>query len=333
MIRVKADVTIEPQKIRSIITRCYDLEVVELEQVRAVYKVYTREGVYGFKNAEELPDLPLIAACLQQIKQNGFSRIPHLLYSKQGELLVHEDGESYFMEHWLQLWELPAHSLPYFHEAGSALALFHEASRNVAKPDPSDHRFQWGKQLALLEKSKQVLDRWHQEEKETNKWESWLLRFLHYRCEMGLQYIRAAPLDAQYGVWCHNALQHRNIMLDGKGRVWLIDFETLAYAERVKDLAHFLECHARPLNWNPHACRRFLDAYQTHLKTPIQQQEWNLFFSYLAFPKRLYRRVKRYFGNGNRSPSQLERFIKTVKQEMAKEPCFQMLYPPPTRSV
>ncbi|PTM53200.1 phosphotransferase [Desmospora activa] len=326
MFRVKADVTIDQKKIKAIITRDYDLEVIALERVRAVYKVYTDKGTYGFKNAEELPDLPFIADCLQQIKKNGFNRIPHLLFSKQGELLVHEDGESYFMEHWLKLRELPSHSLPHFTEIGSALAHFHEASCGISKPDSNNPRSQWGTHHSFLIKSKKLLDRWQQDDRYKDDTETWLLRFLRYRCEMALHFIQTAPQDAQYGVWCHNALQHRNLMLDDSNEVWLIDFETLAYRERVWDLAHFLEYHARPLDWHPHACQLFLNTYQVSVKTPIQQQEWNLFFSYLAFPKRLYRRMKRYFGVNNPGSSQLNRFVKTVKREMTKEPCFQTLY-------
>lgn len=283
VIRVKADVTIHPDRVRSIIEKNYGVDVFSLEQVRAVYKVETSKGIYGFKNAEELLDLPFVVDCLQKMKKNGFPRVPDFLYAMDGQLLVYDENEAYFMEEWLDLKELPKHSRPYWEKIGEALANFHQASCSIGRPAPFHSRNRWGKQHVSIKKGyKRLLTL-------KSRFPSIpLLDYLQYRCEIAYEYIKNIAYEeiAYSGVWCHKGLQRRNIMLDHTMEIWFIDFETLSYAERVADLAHFLRQHADDYGWNPDSILRFLQSYQSGLADPIQQQEWSFFLSSLFYPKR-----------------------------------------------
>jgi CotS family spore coat protein len=331
MTRVKADVHIGPDQIKSLIKEHYSLEVNAIEKVRGVYKVETPKGTYGFKNAEELPDLPFIADCLQTIKENGFERIPGFLLANSGNLLIHDGDDAYFMEEWLDfLKEVPKNSLPYLKKIGAALADFHHATRKIPIPSRENFRFQWGKRQSLLEKASQHILNWKQQYSCTSSssfrsLECSILHFLHKRCWLAYEsikdvsphaLIKAAPQSA---VWCHGGLHHKNIMLDSKEQVWFIDFETMVYGERVMDLAQLLQYHAWSFHWQPAGVQTFLQAYNSSLSEPIDQQEWKIFLSYLMFPRRLYTRMKRYFGSNNPKPEHLFKLKETVDSEMEKE--------------
>ncbi|WP_054949726.1 phosphotransferase [Numidum massiliense] len=331
MIKVKADVRISPDLVRTLIGKHYQLDVYSLEKVRAVYKVTTSQGVYGFKNAEELLDLPFIASCLQQIKQNGFTRVPGLTLTQAGELLMHHGGEAYFMEEWLDLREVPRNSFPYLEKIGIALADFHRASRHIGPPTANSDRFLWGTRHALLQEIYKNILRMKQMQVAGKQALSphilapGQVNFLLNRCSLAYQTIkhlspqRLLQMEPDAATWCHGGLHRKNIMLDKKKRIWLIDFETFVYTDRVMDLAQLLQYHAPRYKWHPHVAYTFLKAYLSCLPRSLTDAEWTMFVSYLAFPRRLYNRTRRYLDKkGDRGP-QFAKLTETIQQELIKE--------------
>lgn len=323
--RVKADVDLTPETIRWLVREHYGLTVHSLEKVRGVYRVETDRGDYGFKKADELPDLPLIAGCLRHIKANGFGRIPEPVAAIDGKLMVDHKGEPYFMEEWLDLKEIPPYSLPYFEKIGVALAEFHRASAGLAPPETAPGRNRWGKHPALLAKASRRLETWRRRFRNSPADAPAQLAFLSTRCQLARQTIREVSQNTLLqdhpasAVWCHNALQHRNIMLDRREQIWFIDFETLAYAERVRDLAHLLEHHAAPYGWPPSAVRQFLSAYESGAAAPLSREEWLLLRAHLTFPERLYKRVRRCYGRPHARSKDWRELRKLLQREQMKE--------------
>lgn len=318
LFHIQADVHLNPETVASLIRQHYGMTVHSLEKVRGVYRVETDAGEYGFKKADELTDLPLIADCLEKIAQNGFKRIPQLVATPEGRLLIHFHGEPYFMEQWLNLKEISKHSLPYFEQLGTTLAQFHDATRGIPPPKSSS-RNRWGKYRDLLADASTKLETWRNDLPPSDP-----IHFLMNRCRRAQQAVRNLSMQTllhQPGaaVWCHSALQHRNIMLDRQGEIWLIDFETLVFAERVQDLAHLLEHHAAPYGWPPSAVQRFLSAYESRSATPLSQQEWALFYAHLTFSKRLYKRVKRCYGRSKPRSKDWQELRTLLKSEWMKE--------------
>ncbi|MFC4769391.1 phosphotransferase [Effusibacillus consociatus] len=320
---IRAEVKLPPDTVKSLILKHYGLQVRSLEKVRAVYKVETPFGIFGFKNAEELPDLPFIANCLRKIRQNGFERMPDFLLSNSREYLIDYDGESYFMEEWLDVVEVPKESFPFLEKIGTALRDFHHAAKGVM-PEQASHRFEWGKRQKFLVDAYYKIRSWKQH-RSANPLEVQILDFLHYRCSLAYEYLQGVSPDSllktcpESAVLCHGGLHHKNIMLDPDNQIWFIDFETMVYAERVLDLAQFLQYHAAPYQWNPLIVHTFLQAYQSRLSVPVSREEWKIFFSYLAFPRRFYNRMVRYFDNVEASHDLLLKLQETVDNDMAKQ--------------
>lgn len=325
MTRVKADVRIGPDRIKSLIKKHYSLKTLSIEKVRGVYKVETSSGVYGFKNAEELPDLPFIAGCLQKLKENGFTRIPGFLLTKNGEFLIHDHDGTYFMEEWLDfLKEVPRKSFPYLKKIGEALADFHNASLNIPVPNKENFRFQWGKRHNFLQKAFHYISNWKQQDSRRSfspyfSLEYSILDFLHERCWLAYEWIKDVQSVPQSAVWCHGSLHHKNIMLDPQEQIWFIDFEKMVYSERVLDLAQLLQYHAFPYSWNLKVVQTFLQAYSSRVSVPVDQEEWKMFVSHLVYPRRLYTIMKRYFGSPTPQFEYLAKLRDIVDWEKEKE--------------
>ncbi|MGF7089328.1 CotS family spore coat protein [Kroppenstedtia sanguinis] len=273
----------------------------------------------------------MIASCLRHIKENGFQRIPEPVATPSRKLLVSHQGEFYFMEEWLDPKEIPPHSLPYFKKMGVALAKFHRASAGLPPPKSVPDRNRWGKHPALLAKAGKRLETWSRQVRNASAEAPAQLAFLSTRCQLAQQTIQEVSLhilfqtQPQSAVWCHNALQHRNIMLDRQEQFWWIDFETLAYAERVRDLAHLLEYHAAPYGWPPDAVQQFLSAYESACSIPLSREEWLLLRGHLTFPERLYKRARRCFGRSHSRSKDWHELRKGLQREQMKESLLQHL--------
>jgi CotS family spore coat protein len=324
--RVKADVHISPEEVTRIIETRYGLKVHSLTKVRAVYKAKTSHGVYGFKNAEELPDLPFIISCLNCIRKNGFRRMPSFLPSLEGDWLVDDHGETYFMEEWHDLTEVPPDSYPYWIKIAGTLAEFHEASRGIPHGDHNEREY-LGRRHQYLRKMLEKLRNWRQSCRDHRQ--AALLDFALTRAKLAYHLIQDVPerVMPEHAVWCHGGLQHRNIMIDRKRQIWLIDFETLTYMERVADLAQFVQYHGYAYNWPPSAIWRFLSAYEKRASKPLDPDEWKMFFSYLLFPKRLGSRFQRYYGKRSPDQKDWEKCTNTVTKEFLKETFLQQIRP------
>jgi CotS family spore coat protein len=327
----RAEVTLHPEEIASLISAHYGLKVHSLVKVRAIYRADTEAGSFGFKNAAELPDLPVIAERLRRIRRNGFPHIPDFLPTAGGEYLIRHKGEAYFMEQWIESEEIPKQSFPYLHKIGSALADFHRAAGGIEFPR-SSRRYEWGKRGSYLLRAYHLIEAWRRKPPLASR-ERDILDFLHYRCALAYEYVRHVRTDLirwhrpEAAVLCHGGLHHKNMMIDRRQNIWFIDFETCAFAERVFDLAQLLQYHAAPYDWNRLVVDRFLQAYVSRLQRPIARGEWNVFFSYIAFPRRFYNRMVRYFGNPERPPEFFLKLKETLDQDTAKEN-FLRLYPP-----
>jgi thiamine kinase-like enzyme len=199
------------------------------------------------------------------------------------------------------------------------LADFHQASRSVP-PDYTNHiRYFFGLRQRFLEKMYRKLHGWRKTSSQPIELAQ--LDFALHRLDQAYSYIKDVPVDsiAHTAVWCHGGLQHRNIMLDHQDQVWLIDFETLTFMERVADLAQFLQYHGFKYGWAPSAVQIFLDAYNDRLDVPISMEERKWFLSYLTFTKRMASRLNRYFGNRNRTPKDFIKCKETLDKEFKKE--------------
>ncbi|TJY44073.1 hypothetical protein E5161_01355 [Cohnella pontilimi] len=319
---IRAEVQLDPEIIQTLVQEHYGLPVLSLQKVRAIYKVFTPYGAFGFKNAEELPDLPLVARLLDRIRLGGFDRIPSFLRTIRGSYLVIHDNQTYFMEKWVELPEVPKLSYPNLASIGWALADFHRSAQGIIPPTESP-RFEWGKRKGFLAEALRKLRQWkrYRNKPEENK----ILDFLFYRCNWALESIRCCSpqrLSARCpdaAVLCHAGLHHKNILVDHQNKIWFIDFETLTYAERVMDLAQLLQYHASAYRWNPAVVNRFLYAYMSRIPAPLAPDEWKLFFSYLAFPRRFYNRMVRYFDSLDRPPELLLKLQETMDQDLEKE--------------
>ncbi|MCQ6267483.1 phosphotransferase [Fictibacillus sp. WQ 8-8] len=314
----------------SLIYTHYGLTVQSIERVLAIPKVHTDQGIFGFKNANELNDLPFVAHCIEWMKQNHFSFIPSVLPCHNGQVYFEHGNELYYMEEWAKGRDILFADLSLCERIGATLAHFHHAA-DGAVPPPDSSRMEYGSRVHKLIGVYQDIQKWKTEYKPVPEWtfEPWMLDVLETRCRLAYSYIHR--LEEEHGevkgALCHGSLHQRNILLDGDQKIYFIDVESLVFAERPYDLASFIHYYAPSYNWNPAVIHRFIKGYQEHSVQSLSFNEWKFLFSFLAFPRRVESWCYRHFGSQTPSESTYFKLLGILVHDQPKESLFTQFHP------
>lgn len=319
------EVNLNKETVKNLIFRHYCMPVLTLKKVRGIYKSTTEQGCYGFKNAKEMADLPFIHYCSEYIKFRGFPYLPSFIPTLAGELALQYEGETYFLEQWINAREFNVASNQ-FERLAVSLADFHQAARGLI-PAKNSHRYGWGFRPSVLIYCLSWINEWRKNHPifQLTGFGQEMLDFLRYRCERAYAYVAKVSFTELYGkapdsaVLCHGSLHQKNILIDSNENIWFIDLESLIYAERVLDLAQLLHYHAPTYNWDIKIIRRFIQSYESRLQQPILEEEWRCLLSYLSFPRRLLNSMFQYFGEAEPLNSSYLKLKKIIEQEWLKE--------------
>jgi Ser/Thr protein kinase RdoA (MazF antagonist) len=124
-------------------------------------------------------------------------------------------------------------------------------------------------------------------------------------------------------VLCHGSLHHENILMDGEKQVWLIDYERMAWDDRVRDLAQLMQYHFPRHGWPEREISRFLDGY--HKEYPLRTSEYAALCSRMAAPPKLFRLAHRVCSFPHEA-SLLRRWDDAIRAEKRKDPYLAYLY-------
>ncbi|MDN4594128.1 phosphotransferase [Polycladomyces subterraneus] len=326
---LRADVTIEPLEVRMLIENHYSIRVTRLEKVRAAYRVETDQGVYAFKNARKMKDLDFIAHVVEHVKKRGFTRLPAPIPTKGGQWLVIHRDQPYYMEEWLQnVEEVSPRQHDWLRSAACALAQYHacfKRYRHHRCPSRRQEHGLWPKYL---------MAQWRWLSNVRTGWATPVdgmkhLSFLEYRLQLAWQSWKRAEEWRRSGngpvsVLCHGSLHHENILTDEKKQVWLIDYERMAWDDRVRDLAQLMQYHFPRHGWPEQEMSRFLDGY--HKEYPLRPSEYVALCSRLAAPPKFFRMARKVWSSSGRYTSIQRRWDDTVRTEKRKDPYLTYLY-------
>lgn len=322
-----ADVTIEPSEVRMLVETHYPFRVTRLEKVRAAYRVETDQGVYAFKNARKLKDLGFIAGVVEHVKKRGFPRLPAPIATKDDQWLVTFRNHPYYMEEWLEhVEEVSPKRHDWLGQAARALAQYHacfKRYRHSRCPSRRQERGIWPQYL---------MAQWRWLSGVQSAWATPVdgmehLSFLKYRLQLAWQSWKRAEEWRRSGngpisVLCHGSLHHENILMDGEKQVWLIDYERMAWDDRVRDLAQLMQYHFPRHGWPEQEMSRFLDGY--HKEYPLRTSEYAALCSRMAAPPKFFRLARKVIIE--RGTSLLRRWDDTVRTEKRKDPYLTYLY-------
>lgn len=290
------------------ILKKYNLQPTHIEDHGKIKKIITSNGVFALKTIAKKVNLQF-PGFLQQLFQQGFTRAVPIYPTIDGTYLVYYDQNYHYLMPWVQN-----------HGPTDRVARNHAIFKEIARVHLSTSRKQTIEEDEITSHFERIINQWEEQnqylesfvEQAEKKWymSPFELQFCTYFYEVSLASRFARnQLDRWYDkvqetktfrtALTHGNLSDSHFLFDDKGKGYLSNFEKSAYASPINDL---VSLYYRLLKTYPTLCENCVDWYETYRNhNPLRDEEIYLFLSYLSYPEPIYRCVRNYEKNRNKS--------------------------------
>ena len=86
----------------NIIKQNYDLDIEEVEKIKNVYKLKTKDNTYCLKVINyEYPHFLFIVSAIKHLQRNGFDKIPEIIKTKENFDYIKLDNKYAYLTEWV----------------------------------------------------------------------------------------------------------------------------------------------------------------------------------------------------------------------------------------
>lgn len=263
------------------------------------FKIESARGPRYLKRFRYGPqELWFIHYCLEHLRGRGFAPAPRVYMTLAGRPYVDVDGEVYYLQDWLEL------ARPDFGDPGTLracaelMAGLHRAGEGFSPPaELAGVRIQYGSWLDKCIKRLREIYGFGELAEDSTQGQKFDRRYarvapVFYRqAEEAVRRLAELPLadlaekERQAGTVCHRNFTPRNIALDDRSCLRILDFDNCACEIRLDDLARFI----RRAAWLDLERAAFIvQSYGEARGRELSRDELALISAYLLFPREFW---------------------------------------------
>lgn len=285
----------------------YGFKILSAEKTRAVWKIFTDQGDFCFKEVNYGPEkFAYVYHAMDHLVKNGFTRMPRVIHTLKGEHSFTYNERIYFVSEWVPGRESDLKNFVDLEMALVALAQMHKASRGLKLPKglkiktrctnwPDRFRSRMAdleefKQIALKKEKRSAVDQYFLKHVDENIED----------CKRALklldcpEYYELAERSLAEGVFCHNDYAYHNVMIDdSEPAAYVIDFDYVRSDLRVYDLARMVKRVIKEKRGQKDLLDVVLSTYNSGY--PLEKDEYRILAAFLQFPQRFWRISDRYY--------------------------------------
>jgi CotS family spore coat protein len=311
----------------------WGIRPVNVQEVRAVYKITGTMGSVALKPAGQDPDhIRMVNEVCEHLASRGFRKTAPLLPTLNDEPFTAWGDRLFVLTPWREGSEPDYRTPGDIAKCVPTLAAFHEAGEGIKPVESSisSKIGKWPKKLrhkadeieecvALAQANpdptefdKLVIELGPRFAVHTRLAAENLMRTNYTaRCEWGKT---ARPL-------CHGDASERNFILGDDGVCYLIDLDSVEIDLPEVDLWRLLRRTLRRVSWDLGICREIIGAYSS--VSPLERSSLATILSLLEFPEKAAWLMRRYYGmkgddEGTRSPVRFTRKMVAIKADLRR---------------
>jgi CotS family spore coat protein len=288
--------SLELNEVRATLQEKYNLDVLEVEKVKNVYKVRVKEGIYCLKVIKyEFSHFWFILNVILHLQKSGFERIPEIIKTKSGKDYIFIDGKYAYLTTWLDARECNYDNPVDIEIAAKKLGEFHIKSSGFEVTEAMNPRIGWFKWIENFKTRKnEILDfkkRIMQKEQLTDFDKIYLGHISQEleRCDNAVEhliesdYISIMKAQVLKREICHHDFAHHNVLIEANGTVNFIDFDYTILDTHLHDLSSFLIRRMKNGKWDMFNALHLLDAYNSI--NPIHKSDIPMMAAFMEFPQ------------------------------------------------
>ncbi len=283
-------------KIKRYVEENYCLNVDNIEKIKNIYKITTKEDIYCLKVIKyEFPHFYFILSAIKHLKKNGFDDIPTFIMNKEKKEYGSIDGKYVYLTRWIPSRVSNYDNPVELEMISSELAKLHQCSKGFTLEKAMNPRIGWFSWINVFETRKyEILDFKNRINQKANKSNFDLLYLENIEEEvkraqksiLGLQknnYMKMMEKEVFARSFCHHDYAHHNILIDSNNNINVIDFDYCILDSHLHDLCSLLIRTMKEGNWNAEKSDLILDGYRANME--IKQDEIPIIREFIRFPQ------------------------------------------------
>lgn len=313
-------------KISFILSTYYNIKLISVEKVRSAYKVNTKDSIFCLKEFKHNDRKASVGYQLTRfLKDNGFDGVADYFKTIDGKDVIKYKKKYYYLTSWIEGSECDFKDINVLKQACAFLADFHNKSKgfNINFVKIKRNYNKWEKKILGIKKdllnfksliTNKILKTYFDEEYYK------LIEFNLKLCDKALQifskesYKGLCDKAKKEKLICHDSFYYQNLLINDKGKMFLIDLDSVIYDLPIYDLAKFIRriMNKSYIEWNFEIAQDLISAYDEVRK--IEREEFEVFLGHLIIPHRFWKLgKKRYL---KRKEWSEEKYLKKLKKEI-----------------
>ncbi len=297
----------------------YDMEPLSVSAYKMIYKVEAVNGTFALKEIKYPEnEFCYIYGAMEHLATHGFPNINRIIPTRNYYPYAEYGGKRFALSRWIKGREADYSRKGDLKIAAKTLALLHKSSAGFAPP-PWEGRIKWGTwPESMKEKMDQLFDfknRVYLKNRKTLFDHIFLSHVDYYaaECKKALDlcgksaYSKINEKEAQKQFFCHHDFAHHNVIIDGKGRGNVIDFDYCISDIRCHDLGSLMLRVLKRSGWNEKRAVLALKYY--HKVRCVSFKEADVLQILLRFPQDFWQVAFAYYVEQNQPRERLLRKI------------------------
>lgn len=313
----------EQNKVQKILNM-YNLNIITVEKVRSVYKIYTDNGLFCLKEASNNRKKAMKSIkIIEHLKSQGFNNIANPYPSSIGSYFVKTKDSAYYLTDWIDAEEVNFSDNQHIIESSKLLAEFHKYAKGF-KADDIKITNQIGKwptifsnKINFLNDIKEKLSLNQYIEDFDIMYQNSIDYFIN-EAQFSLHMLKHSEYESICKHYnkeqqiCHNSFYYQNILVDKNNKYYLIDLESCVYDFPFRDIGKLIMriLDKKENLWNFQLCKDILNAYNS-VKT-IEENEYKAILPLIIFPYKFYKIGQKKYIKKKRWKN--ERFYRKLKR-------------------
>ncbi|MCK4260126.1 MAG: CotS family spore coat protein [Halanaerobiales bacterium] len=314
------------------ILELWGIEMYKVRLVRNIYKIWTDQGIYCLKPVTERGScLRFFDSVLRHVQSRDFQVQAHYEYTQNGEPFGVFNGNRWILTPWIDGKEIKYRSFKEVIEGARVLAKFHQAAEGYVPEigiKVKDKQGKWPDKLVRrVGDIKDYIQTAQAEDSDFDryflKYADWILKSAEETLKLicNSNYDQKVEDSLEQVQICHGDPASRNFVIDKKGQIHMIDFDSMKFDLPVVDLWRFLRRVLNRNQWNMRLVTKIIDGYNSERR--LDQDDYRLLAIFLEFPEKIWRVLHHYYerrGRENWSQySSLRKLLKLLAQVEERE--------------
>ncbi|MBU3159376.1 CotS family spore coat protein [Clostridium frigoris] len=296
----------EIQEVKEIVKNNYSLSINDIEKIKNVYRIETKDNMYCLKIVNyELGHFLFIIGAIKHLQNNGFQSIPEIIETIDQKEYIRLQNKYAYLTPWVDARECDYDNLVEIKLCTTKLAQIHKKSLNFKVTPDMKPRIAWLKWIETFKtRGNEILDfkRRISEKKCITEFDSNYLKVMEgelARCNKSIhnlyksQYVSKMKEEIKHRGFCHHDYAHHNVLLEKSGGVSVIDFDYCILDTHLHDLSSLLIRRMKNGKWNLENTFFIMDEYDDTF--PIYKSDIEVMSAFMEFPQEYWQIGIQYY--------------------------------------